>query len=232
MTRLANLLPFSTLICSIGMVVSAGAVAAPPREPTPRECDACRAVMKFVGEAIVSPLPMDRGGAIIEKYLAVLDPRHVYFLEGDVRRFREQSRDLERQLKAGELSIAYEVFALYRERLHERTAHVITFLSTEFDDPNSAVELSASCAGYCDSSTQAEARLMSQLLVELARNRLPDETFASHKRRVAERYRRLARSIESFEHDDLLEVFLNAVVKTYDPHAEYLSDKTLSRFNT
>ncbi len=66
-------------------------------------------------------------------YLASLDYERIYFRESDIDAFRGYGPNLDDQLKAGDLSFAYQVFTVFRERVRNRTAYVKTILEKPFD---------------------------------------------------------------------------------------------------
>lgn len=79
------------------------------------------------------PLDDDISRRAWTNYLSSLDYERIYFLESDIDAFRNYETTLDDQVKAGDLSFAYQVFAVFQDRVRNRTAHVDTLLETPFD---------------------------------------------------------------------------------------------------
>lgn len=61
-------------------------------------------------------------------YIASLDYERIYFLESDIESFKAKELLLDDQLKAGDLSFAYDVFHVFKERIADRSRYVASIL--------------------------------------------------------------------------------------------------------
>ncbi len=69
----------------------------------------------------------------LEIFLTALDFERTYFLASDVADFRLTQNDLDDQLKAGDVTLAYKIYNIYKTRVSNRTAYVKELLNQGFD---------------------------------------------------------------------------------------------------
>ncbi len=69
----------------------------------------------------------------LEIYLNDLDFDHTFLLAGDTAEFQRESADLADQLRKGDLSFAFKVFARFKERVADRTRYVEALLKQGFE---------------------------------------------------------------------------------------------------
>ena len=55
-----------------------------------------------------------------ENYLRYLDSQRIYFLQEDIDAFRRHVTELDDAILAGDLTFAYDVYEIYRERVRDR----------------------------------------------------------------------------------------------------------------
>ena len=66
-------------------------------------------------------------------YITSLDPDHVYFLASDTNKFSADIKNLDDQLDKGDLSFAYNVFAVFKLRVKDRYEYTGKLLDAGFD---------------------------------------------------------------------------------------------------
>jgi len=66
-------------------------------------------------------------------YLSSLDYDRVYFLESDIVRFEKDQLNLDDALKNGDVSFAYEVFEVFRDRVRNRNQYISRLLEKDFE---------------------------------------------------------------------------------------------------
>ncbi len=69
----------------------------------------------------------------LDNYLDSLDYDHSIFLATDIATFREQVVNLDDFLRRGQIQFAYDVFTLYKKRLHDRITYIDKLLKGNFD---------------------------------------------------------------------------------------------------
>jgi len=163
-------------------------------------------------------------------YLDDLDPHHVCFLAKDIERFRDRADTLDDELRAGDLSFAYEAFDTYRQRMSNRIAYARSLLGTGFDltvDETYAVAGDAwpSDSGEWDEVWRKETK---NRVVHHAVERSTDPT----RRWAAERVRtdldaRLAELCRP-RVETVLARYLTAFARAYDADSTFVSPSSLA----
>lgn len=164
-----------------------------------------------------------------DNFIKDLDPQKYYFLKADVEEFKKSSKDLDDQVREGNIDFARKVFERYLQRQDERYKTVLELLAKPFDftvdeyltdDPDKI--------DYATDKAEADERWRKKLKYEQLQLRVdgsiePDEIV--HKLTV--RYRDRNRLFHQFDSNELLEVYLSSLTRTFDPHSSYLSAKNL-----
>jgi carboxyl-terminal processing protease len=221
-----------------GLLLSGLSVAQNPphhRGFDDEEREICKGVMSMLPDNALSLTPMqsDVQRLVIRRYLAALDPRKMYFDQPDVDHFLAKAAGLDEKLRSGDMQLAYEIYELYRRRVHERVPPALEFLKQPQDFmSDESLDVDVRSWNYCASVVESSQRWQQWTKYELLWTRLPGESIAQRAKRIEQRYKRLMRDVDETDDDDLLEMFLNCVVKSYNPNAEYLSEKTLDMFTS
>jgi carboxyl-terminal processing protease len=69
----------------------------------------------------------------LEIFLGALDGERTYFLASDIADFQTVRQDLDDQLKAGDVAIAYKIYNVFKTRVANRVAYVKELLDQGFD---------------------------------------------------------------------------------------------------
>jgi carboxyl-terminal processing protease len=113
--------------------VSSGASGALEPEPYFSQI-AVRFARRFPEEHL-RQLPLDDAvsARAWQNYLDSLDPERVYFTAADIAKFATDKFNLDDQLDKGDLTFAYSVFGLFKQRVRDRAAYVGKLLDAGFD---------------------------------------------------------------------------------------------------
>lgn len=123
------------VVRSVGAILAclaAAVQAAPPQGPPaaavpPPESAAIAAQLAAeLPRAHVLHRPLDEALAAraLDAYLARMDGERMYFLASDIERFQARRKTMADNLRAGDVSLAFEIFAVWRERATNRCDHV------------------------------------------------------------------------------------------------------------
>lgn len=104
-------------------------------EPPPHYAEIARQFASLLPSAHLLQLPLDDAisARAWTNYLAMIDYDRAYFLQADIDSFLPWRERLDDDLRDGNLIFAYAVFARFRQRLAERSAHVEKLLAAGFD---------------------------------------------------------------------------------------------------
>ncbi|MFC1757632.1 carboxy terminal-processing peptidase [Planctomycetota bacterium] len=165
-------------------------------------------------------------------FLRSLDPMKVYFYQKDVDRFMRQRHELDDAVKQGDLSFAFEVFDLFLDRVDERITMVDELLNQKFDfEKQEEMVTDRDAAIYPKSRDEAFDRWRKRIKYDLLVLKSDETTGEEAIDRLTRRYHGYVKRMHQLESDDLMEMFLNAVMTGLDPHTAYMSPNSLNEFN-
>ena len=157
-----------------------------------------------------------------DAFLAALDPMRMYFLAEDIAEFRKYANQLDGFAKSGDFHFAEVVRLRYRERTAQAAALAAKHLAVE---PDFSVDeyLPAEFDEYANSQKELEERwrlrIKFEQLIEKGGRRSTDQV----RDQLLRRYARIAKSAREMTEERLCEVYLKALLKSYDPHSDYFS---------
>ncbi len=169
---------------------------------------------------------------VFKRYLDALDGSKMFFTAADVAKFAPLKTTLDDAIKSGKLDPAYGIFALYKQRVAERSAYSRALLKQDIFDftGNDRWQYDRKDAPW---ATAAELdKLWKQsvrndwLRLKLA-GKKPDEI----RKTLDKRYANLASAVAELDSTDAFSSFLNAYTASIDPHTDYLDPRTAERFN-
>ena len=224
-----------------GHAWAVGSALAPPLESAGI---AKRLAVRLPQEHVThAPFDDAMAGKAWDAFLSSLDHDRVYFLESDIARFRSRRNAIDEELKEGNVSLAYEVFAVWRERVGNRCAYVQTLVEKGLDlDRKETCERERRNAPWArDESEWNEIwrrKIKNECVQRVVTSRLAREDGAktpaeeaSVGEAVAKGYRDYDAMIEKTDAQRVLESYLGSFCRAYDPHCEYMSPAAAEEFN-
>ncbi|MCA8960068.1 MAG: carboxy terminal-processing peptidase [Planctomycetes bacterium] len=207
--------------------------ASPTLAPTSRESRITKEVVKLLDSDHLLPQTVDDKIAerAFEQFMERLDPQKLYFLRSDVEEFRRRADEIDDQVRAGDLSLAYQVFERYMQRLHERMATIDHLLESKHDfTVDEYFVIDREDEPYATTSEELDEhwrkRIKYSLLDKLAGGESAEESVLQ----LQKRYHNFARRMEQTDNDELLEIYLGSITNSFDPHTTYMSATTLENF--
>jgi carboxyl-terminal processing protease len=169
----------------------------------------------------------------LTNYLNALDYNHMIFLQSDVDSFRAKYQTkLDDALRRGEVNPAFQIFSVYLERLAERNILVQKLLKQEFDFTEDESFIPQRNKEPWPEDDAAAAKLWRQRVkYELLQARLAKEKPEETVGLISRRYNRLEKTMSESETTDILELFLGALARAYDPHSDYMSPREATNFD-
>lgn len=171
---------------------------------------------------------------LITHYMETLDYNKLYYLAENEASFTEKyGQDLGFKLKfQGELTAAFEIYEVYRDRAIARVDWVLKQLEQEWTfDEDEYFVYDRSESPWPASEEEADQLWRLRIKYELLQEILNDKTQDEAKERVTKRYKRFLRNIYESGSKDVQEVFLTSLTKMFDPHSSFLTSDTLEDFN-
>ncbi|MET4000690.1 carboxy terminal-processing peptidase [Marinobacterium sp. MBR-109] len=172
--------------------------------------------------------------AVLEQYLATLDPERSHFLASDIQQFEQWRHQLDDQILQGETQAAFEIFNLYQERRLQRLDYIITTLenkSNSWDfNRDDVLEGDRSKAEWIKTEAELQQLWRKQLKSSLLSLKLADKTTEEAQDVLLRRYQNQKQRTDQAKSDDVFESFVNALTHEFDPHTQYFSPQGSENF--
>ncbi|MEL6346466.1 MAG: carboxy terminal-processing peptidase [Myxococcota bacterium] len=184
------------------------------------------------------PRDVDDGLSVawMDSYLETLDPNRMIFLRSDVEEFKRWERDLDDDIRERKpkLQAAEKIYERYQERMAQRINSVQVYLKTDIDLTADEIwRYDRSEAEWPKTDADADAlwqkRIKNEIIIrELAEG--VDRERSDITETLQNRYTRILRDTASANANDMLELYLGAFTRTFDPHSAYFKPATNEDF--
>jgi carboxyl-terminal processing protease len=167
-------------------------------------------------------------GRCLELFLERLDPWRLYFNQSDVDSLRLQRSDLDDQVRRGNVDFAFTAHSLLLKRIDQRQSLVDELLAVEHDFTSAEeIVIDADLHGYAQDEADARDRWRKRIKFDLLLLRAGGMKRREAVERLKRRYRRFAEQMRNTRGDELLEMYLTALARAFDPHSAYLSPEAV-----
>jgi carboxyl-terminal processing protease len=169
---------------------------------------------------------------ILETYLESLDYNKLFFTQEDINQFKQKyGSTLGDSILLGDLQPAREIYAVFKSRVEERVAKIRQLLKKDYTFKSSrTIALDRRKDPWPANAAEADTLWRDRIEGELLQEKLNKFAVEPGPKVVGKRYDQLLKSIDERDNDDLVQIFLNAVAQSYDPHSEYLGRSDLESF--
>lgn len=235
------------ILTAVLVTVCSWAAAAPangPLAPKPQNIEAARQAARLLPREHLLRLPMSEevAGRAWTNFFNMLDYEHVFFLQSDVERFRPSAPLLAEKLLDGDISFAFQVMQVYKDRIRDRVEYVEKRLSEPFGlESKESFLWKRKDAPWASSKAEWNElwrqRLQNELVTRLVAAELgsgtnaPATNVATHAESILKQYRHRMSIIDDNDSDWVTQVYLSAFTRAYDPHTDYMSPSSAEDFN-
>lgn len=238
------------LALCLNLVVQGYAPAAEPvMSPPTNSAEIAKLLADKLPRDHVTHMPFDEviAGKAWDSFLANLDRDRIYFLDSDVSRYKERRNKIVDELKDGNVSLAYEVFAVWKERISNRCDYVKSLVEKGLDlEKKETVARDRKNAAWprdeADWNEVWRKRIKNEYVQRIVKSRLAKETEPEKEKApddkaaigeaIVKAYRDYYATIEKTEPPRVLETYLASFCRAYDPHCEYMSPASTEAFNS
>jgi len=221
------------MVAGIVLLVATTIGAQQLTQPTEEDAHTARVICTMVGKYHINHGEVDDGISpkLFDRFVDLLDPQKLYFLNGDITEFRNQRMELDDQLKTGDVSFAYDVFNRYKDRVAERVDYAQRLVDLPHDfTVDEEMVTDAEELQWCADVEELNERWRKRVKYEVLSFKLDDKDTDEARDRLHKRYRTIRRSIDETESNEILEMYLSALTHCFDPHSSYMSPQTLEEF--
>ena len=217
-----------------GAAATAESVA-PMLSPLPDQSAVDQAVAYVLTHYHYSREPLDPAlsGRIFDEYLKELDGGHDYFLKADIDSFAAYRGGLAASIKKGDLTQAFSIYTLFRQRFDERMAYATTLLERQPDlKSDETLMIGDSPEAWAADRPQLDERWRKRIKNEVIDLMLDGNDWPKTATLLKRRYNTLAEGMAKVGSDDVFDTFMNAYAKALDPHTEYFAPVEYQQFKT
>ena len=179
-------------------------------------------------------VPLDDGMSqkIFDRYLKMLDPEHLFFLQTDLAQFNSLRSRLDDAIFQEDLRVPFDIFNLYQQRVTERLGYARELLKQDFDfSQNESYQYQRDKEPW--PATQEEMRDLWRKRVKSDWLRLKlagkDDKFI--RTTLDKRYASNIARVEKYKADDVFQVFMDSYATSIEPHTDYMSPTASADFD-
>ncbi len=220
---------FTLLTCSTLAVTAANA----PLNPAPEHSFSTILLTKLIKQLHYKESSLDdaQSSAILDRYIKALDANHNIFSAEDIASFKHYDTVLDDALRRGNLKPAFSIFQLFNQRRIERANYALQRLEQPFDfSLNEQYLFDRTDAAWPKDKNELDdiwrKRIKNDVLSLSLANKDDDEI----KETLRKRYQRFKTRSEQIKSEDVYEIFINAYLRTIEPHTAYFSPRTSENF--
>jgi carboxyl-terminal processing protease len=180
------------------------------------------------------PKPLDAAMSahIFQRYLEAMDPEKMFFTQRDIERFGAYRLTLGEAIKSKHLEPAFDIFATYQERVHERSVYALSLLSQEFDfSSHERWSYDRAKVAFEPGKSELDALWQKAIKNDVLRLKLAGQKLADIKATLKQRYMRLDQQTQHISKDAIFQTFLDSYARSLDPHTDYLTPRSTDNFN-
>lgn len=222
-----------TLTAVMVTLVASTIFAHQAAEPRAAESKTAMLVCKMIEQGHISHVKINDEISVklFNRYLDLLDPRKLYFLQSDVDTLGIDRAKLGEKMKAGNVDFAYRAFDLFLQRVKERNGLASELVDAKYDfTKDEGMVIDAEKLPWAKTEQELRERWRKQVKYDLLSLKLEDTPEAEAKARLKKRYRLNIENWEQMEDGEKLELYLSALTHCLDPHSSYMSPQTRDEF--
>ena len=163
---------------------------------------------------------------------------HSVFLKSDLDRLAMREKSIDDEIRAGDVSFGFDVYNLYVERLRERVHYASNLLATaEWDfSTNETYRIKRKDAPWPETRADAEdhwrRRMKNEVLVMKVNHDLDKSTNRLDAAAdLIKKYRQYETVMTEPDEEAVLQHYLSAICRAYDPHSDYMSPASKEDFD-
>lgn len=169
---------------------------------------------------------------VFDAFFKELDNSKIYFLASDIQSFEKYRFKLDDLTRAEDVTPAFEIYKVFRERYRARLKDVVTNLvGQNFDYAlDEYYETDRDKAVWAKSNDELNDNWLKVIKSQALSLKLAGKKQEEIKEILKKRYERLHKSFDQLNSEDIFSIYMNCITEAYDPHTNYLSPKATDLF--
>lgn len=170
--------------------------------------------------------------AVLDQYIKSLDGSRSFFLKSDIESFDKFRTSIDDLTQAANVSPAYEIYKVFRQRFNERMQYATdTLIKQQFDftvdeEYETDREKTPWSVSVSELNDVWRKNVKNQALSLKLGGKKPEDI----QKVLAERYARMNKAMLQFNSEDVFNLYINTITESYDPHTSYFSPRAADRF--
>ena len=233
---------YVTVATTLGLIVATPAIADsfPLRSANTDETQAAitRLSVSILAGSQLSHRPLDKqlASRLLDRYLEMLDPNRVLFLQSDVEEFSRHNDAFTEAIRIdGDIQYARMIFDRYVTRLDQQVTYDENLLRTrDFNFTTRDIYIIDRARALRPRNTGDARRIWrQQLRAEYLDEKLSNTSAppAQITARLILRHARHLQHVTAVNEGDFLEAFLDTLAHVYDPHSDYLGRQAMENLS-
>lgn len=235
--RLALSIALSTLYISAKAVPTTGDELISVLAPTKIQESTTKNILDALREQhyVDQVLNDDVSGEVFDGYIDDLDPSKSYLTQKDIEDLTPYRLELDNALRRSDLGPAFTIFNRYQAKVTARFSWVVDQLRKgveQFDFTiDESLELDRSEQPFAASEAELDELWRKRIKNDVLNLKLAGKPLEDIQTLLDKRYTSRLNRLQKTNADDVYQLFMNALTKTYDPHTQYFSPITSENFN-
>lgn len=170
--------------------------------------------------------------------VSIYDFDHSVFLKSDLEEFSAHKLTIDDEIKDGDVNFGYDVYNRYVERLRERVDFATNLLvSANWDfTSNETYQVKRKDAPWPETKAEAEELWRKRIKNELLVMKIAHELDKSTNRldaveNIVKKYRQYLIVLTEPDEEMVLQHYMSAICRAYDPHTDYMTPTTKEDFD-
>jgi carboxyl-terminal processing protease len=170
---------------------------------------------------------------ILDQFIKTLDNNKAYFTQEDLKSFEKYRNQIDDMTRAENVDIAYDIYAVFKQRFDQRMKYVVnTLVNENFDySKDEYYETDRDKEPWPKNESELNDVWRKIIKNQALSLKLAGKPKAEISKVLKERYDRLVKSYtRDVNSEDVFSMYMNAITESYDPHTNYFSPAAADRF--
>lgn len=171
----------------------------------------------------------------LDNYIDSLDGGKMFFTATDLAEFERYRRSMDEELHAGNLEAGFAIFNRFQKRLEARLSNIVDKLETTVAGMDFTADedylLDGESRPWAADDAELDDRWRRHLKNQVLSLRLAEKDEEEIVPTLAKRYENQLKRVKQYNHQDVFQIYANALAELYDPHTNYLSPRRSENFN-
>jgi carboxyl-terminal processing protease len=210
------------------------AVPAGPLKPVAGQAQAASWAAKVLGRYHYKAVPLDDAMSekIFDRYFKSLDAEKLFFTQLDVDQFASARAKLDDAINSENLTLPFQMYALYQQRFDERIAFAREQLKGKFDfSSDESLQLDREKAAWPKNDDEARDLWRRRVKNDWLRLKLAGKDDKAIRETLDKRYDNYQSRVHKLSSEDVFQMFMNAYATSIEPHTNYLGPRAADAFD-